>query len=496
MGGPGRDPGDHWSDPLDRRPSARAKLRRMGRRRVVIVGAGITGLATAHALLERLPDAEVTLLERAMRPGGNISTEREDGYVIDSGPDSWVSAKPQATALARAVGLSDELVGTLEANRRVYVAWKEGLYPLPEGFVLGVPTEIMPIVRTPLFSVRAKLRMGLEPFVPRHVANGEDESIASFVRRRLGKEVAERLVAPLLGGIYGGDAAELSIRATLPQFVDAEAKHGSLVLAMRAQRAAAKGGRSSESAFTTLRGGIGDFIAKLAARMGPRLRTGIAVSKLDRLSPGDVRGRLAVAIEGGAPMFADDVVLAVPANASARLLAAVEPEASALLGAIPHASTAVVFLAFGVDEIARSLDATGYIVPKTLGSPALAVTWVTSKWGARAPFGAVLIRVFLGGPGRQELVTRDDAALRDLAAAEVRTRMGVTAPPRLTRVYRFLSASAQPLVGHLGRIATVRERLAGLPGLHVAGSGYDGVGIPDCVRQAGSVAAAIASEPS
>jgi oxygen-dependent protoporphyrinogen oxidase len=375
------------------------------------------------------------------------------------------------------------------------VAWKEGLYALPEGFVLGVPTEIMPIVRTHLFSLRAKLRMGLEPFVARRVANGEDESIASFVSRRLGREVTERLVAPLLGGIYGGDASKLSIRATLPQFVDAEATHGSLVLAMRARRAATGAGKAPASAFVSLSGGIGGLIDRLAAHVGPRLRTGVRVASLSRLDEGDPRGRFALDVANGAAVFADEVVLAVPANAASRLLVTLEPLASQLLGAIPHASTAVVFLALRPGDIPRALDATGYIVPRNLGSPALAATWISSKWDARAPAGMVLLRVFLGGAGRDEVVTRDDAALIQMARDEIQTRMGATGEPRFTRVLRFMHASPQPLVGHLDRIAKVNELLSKRPGLYAAGSGYDGVGIPDCVRQGESVAAAIATLP-
>lgn len=459
-------------------------------KRIVIVGAGITGLATAHAILEKAPETTLTILEGARRAGGNISTEREGGFVIDCGPDSWVSAKPQATALAREVGLEEELVGTVEANRRVYVATKDGLHSLPEGFVLGVPTRFWPIVKTPLFSVRAKLRMGLEPFVPRRDADGGDESIASFISRRLGAEVTDRLVAPLLGGIYGGDANALSVRATLPQFVDAEAKYGSLVWAMRAQRAAAKKDNGA-SAFLTLRRGIGGLIDRLASEVGQRLRTGVRVSSLSVLPAGDARGRFALDIEGGAPAFADSVVLAVPANAASRLLSVVEPRASESLGAIPHTSTAVVFLAFRREDVRRPLDATGYLVPRSLGSPVLAATWVSSKWDARAPEGTVLLRVFFGGAGRDDVVTRDDAALIELAKAEVRSRMAVVGDSILSRVFRFMHASAQPLVGHLGRIAEVNLRLAALPGLFVAGSGYDGVGIPDCVRQARKVAEAI-----
>jgi oxygen-dependent protoporphyrinogen oxidase len=464
-------------------------------RRVVIVGGGITGLATAHALLARRPDLDLMVLERGARPGGNLSTERAGEFLMDCGPDSWVAAKPHATALARAIGLEGEIVGTIEANRRVYVASARGLHSLPEGFVLGVPTRVWPILRTPLFSCGAKMRMGLEPFVPRRATSGtpEDESITSFVSRRLGREVTERLVAPLLGGIYGGDASTLSVRATLPQFVDAEAKYGSLVLAMRAQRKAAR--RSPHagpaSAFVTLRGGIGGLIERLASRLGPRLRNGTRVSSVSRLPEGDPRGRFAVEIEGEAPLFAQDVVAAVPANAASRLLGSIDARASEILGAIPHASTAVVFLALRSSDVERSLDATGYIVPRTLGSPVLAVTWVSSKWDGRAPAGTVLLRVFIGGAGRDDVVTKDDEVLVGMAREEVRDRMGVLGPPLFSRVYRFMHASAQPLVGHLDRIREVTERLAASPGLYAVGSGYDGVGIPDCVRQAERVAEAI-----
>jgi oxygen-dependent protoporphyrinogen oxidase len=463
------------------------------RSKIIVVGGGITGLATAHAVLAKDPEADVLVLEGARRPGGNLSTERAEGFVIDGGPDSWVAAKPQATDLARTLGLSDELVGTVEANRRVYVASKGGLCPLPEGFVMGVPTALLPILTTPLFSILGKIRMGLEPFVPRRDLNGGDESIASFVSRRLGPEVAERLVAPLLGGIYGGDATKLSIRATLPQFVEAEAKHGSLVRAMQLGRKVPRG-RAPASAFTTLRGGIGGIVARLAERIGGRLETGVHVTAVVAAPAEERRGRFVVEVEGSSPIFADHVVLAVPANAASKVLASIEPRAAEILGDIPHASTAVVFLAFQGADVHRRLDATGYIVPRALGSPALAATWVSSKWEGRAPPGAVLLRVFLGGAGGEEVVLRDDAALIQLARDEVRGRMGVLGEPILTRVHRFLKASAQPLVGHLGRIAEVNEKLAKHPGLYVAGSGYDGVGIPDCIRQAERVAEAIQRE--
>jgi oxygen-dependent protoporphyrinogen oxidase len=472
-------------------------------RRVVIVGGGITGLATAHALMSGARATKrtmnITLLESSSRLGGNIITERRDGFTLDGGPDSWVSSKPQATALARGVGLGDELVSTLEAFRRVYVAWDGELHAVPEGLVLAVPTRIMPVLRSGLFSWRAKVRMGLEPLVPRHKSQGdEDESIASFVSRRLGREVCERLAAPLLGGIFAGDAGDLSIRATFPQFVEMEEKHGSLIRAMRRtpRGAAAKNGVAPPSAFTSLRGGMGTVVDALETSLaGLDLRVGQRARKLARLPSGDARGRYAIEMEDDSTRYADDVVLALPAHASARILEDIDVALSNELDAIPYVSTATVFLAFKKSDVSHALDATGFIVPKSLGRPMLAATWVTSKWDARAPAGQVLMRVFFGGTSGQGTLAKDDASLAALAQSELGALMGgLHAKPIFTRVFRFDRASAQPLVGHLGRMRRVRSGLERLPGVFVVGGGLDGIGIPDCVRQAGDVAIRILAE--
>jgi len=459
--------------------------------RVIVIGGGISGLSTAHTIRKLDPASEVLLLEERPRVGGNLVTERAEGFVLDGGPDSWVATKKEATELARSLGLETELMGTLEANRRSYIAWGDALHPLPEGFVLGVPTSIMPIIRTPLFSIGAKLRMAMEPFVARRVSTGEDddESIDSFVRRRLGPEVAERLVAPLLGGIYGGDAGALSIRATLPQFVEMEQKHGSLIHAMKGSyRPLSRGPKPSM--FTTVKSGIGTLIDRLAASIGKeRLRTGVKVRRVVSLID-DPRGRFAVETDG-ATEYADHVVLATPAHAAADLLASFGSRLGELLGAMPYVSTVVAFLSFHRKDIAHPLDATGYIVPRVLGRPALAATWVTSKWDARAPEGEVLMRVFLGGVGHEDILTKDDAEVVRIARDELSRSMGVTASPGLTRVFRFVRASPQPLVGHGGRMRQVRAILEATPGIHLVASGYDGVGIPDCVRQGEVVARAI-----
>lgn len=462
-------------------------------RRVIVVGGGISGLATAFAVHERDPSANVVVLEQGLRVGGNIVTVREQGFVLDGGPDSWVANKPDATALAKRLGLEEELIGTVRENRRALIAWEDRLHPLPEGFVLGVPTSVMPILRTPLFSVAAKLRMALEPFVPRRRPEGidDDESIDAFIRRRLGAEVAERLVAPLLGGIYGGDAGSLSMRATLPQFVEMEAKHGSLIHAMKtALRPTPASGGVKPSAFTSLRGGLGTLIDRLSGALGERIETGVKVDRVAALAD-DARGRFAVEAAGGTTRYADDVVMAVPAHVAVSVLAPFGDRLTSLLGAMPYVSTAVVIMAWDRKDVPFKLDATGYIVPRVLGRPALAATWVSSKWAHRAPDGHVLIRVFLGGAGHAEVMAKDDRELEALARAELLGTMGVEASPTLARVFRFVRASPQPLVGHPGRMRQARELLARTPGLHLVASGYDGVGIPDCVRQAEAAARTI-----
>ena len=470
-------------------------------RQVVIVGGGISGLAAAHALMTtaiaKKKSIGVTLIERRPGLGGNISTEKRDGFTLDGGPDSWVANKPQATALARALGLSSSLASTIEATRRVYVAHEGALHPMPEGLVLGVPTRMLPMVTTKLFSWAAKLRMGMEPLVPRRVTD-EDESIGDFIERRLGREVCERLAAPLLGGIFAGDAAALSIRATFPQFVEMEKRYGSLVVGMRAQAAAAaklanKGGEKP-SAFVSLRGGMGALIEALAKALeagGVAIYRGVTAKGIGRLPDGDARGMYAVELEGREPLFAHDVVLAGPTHVAARALESLDGALSSALAGIRYASTATAFLAFRRKDIAHPLDAVGFLVPRPQGRPILAATWVSSKWENRAPADHVLMRVFFGGACGEEILARDDAALAAVGMGELEALMGLRAKPLFTRVFRFDRASPQPVVGHLDRVAKIRRMLTKWPGIHAIGSGFEGVGIPDCVRQATSAAEAL-----
>jgi oxygen-dependent protoporphyrinogen oxidase len=459
-------------------------------RRLVVVGGGVTGLAAAHAALgrarERGGSVSVTLFEGSPRLGGNLMTERKDGFLLDAGPDSWVRTKPLASALATELGLGSALIGTNENARRYYIAWAGRLHAVPEGLVLGVPTRLGALAKTDLFSWRGKLRMALEPLVAARCFDGDDdESIADFAARRLGREAAERLVAPLLGGISAGDATDLSVRAAFPQLVAMEREHGSLVRGTRAAmraRAALSGGETA-SAFVSLQGGLGDLVEALVNRLreeGVTLRVGAAVARLGRKG-----SAWTVETEQGERVTADAVVIALAAPAAARVLGQLDAGLLQALSSMSFASTATVFLGYRRSDVSHPLDGSGFVVPRPLGRPILAGTWVSSKWKGRAPEGHVLMRAFFGGSRGEGVLGRDDHGLVQLARDELGALMGAfDAEPVLSRVFRFVGKSPQMRVGHLATMRSLHERVALLaPGVRLAGGGYDGIGIPDCIRQ-------------
>lgn len=480
----------------------------MSARRVVIVGGGVTGLTLAYLLGQRAADVAVTLIEARSQLGGNIVTEQRDGFLIDAGPDSFVRTKPDALALCRELGLEHELCSTRPEARRVYVVHQGRLELLPGGMALAVPTRLGPLLSTPLLSLAGKLRAGLEPFVPARRGSA-DESITSFFSRRLGVEVSEQIAAPLLGGIFAGDAASLSIDATFPQLVELERKHGSLLRGLfaaqlarggwtapdggsfgaRARRIAAlvrwlrRAPEDADSPFQSLRGGMSVLIEALAARLAPgSVRLGTRARGLERAIDG-----WRVALDDGSALAADAVVLAGPAHVSAELVP--DPGLRDELAAIPYGSSATVFFAFARAAVAHPLDATGFISPAS-ESRLLAATFVSSKWEGRAPPGHVLLRAFLGGERDADRLRRgSDAELVDFALVELRRLLGRLDTPLFTRVFRHERASPQPRVGHVERMRRVATRVAALPGVYLAGSAYDGVGIPDCVRQARRLAA-------
>ncbi len=472
----------------------------MSTRRVVVIGGGVTGLTVAYRILAARQDArgtklEVTVLEERPRLGGNIVTERRDGFVIDGGPDSFVAMRPQAKALCDDLGLGDRLIPTTPRNRRVFVALNGGLVQMPEGLSLGVPTRVWPMVRTPLVSWLGKARMALDLLIPKGPTDG-DESIGHFVRRRLGTEAASQLAEPILGGIYVGNVDALSLRATFPQLLEQEQKYGSLIrgaIAQMAARKLASGDKETPSAFLSLLGGMGELIDTLASaigKLGGTIRVGAPVAAISAGSDSAKSPRFLVRIGGDAAetIAADDVIVCTPAYAAADALDTLDRPLSALLRQTPYISSATVVVAYRRADVPHALDATGLVVPKSEKRRVLAATFISSKWAGRAPSDAVLLRVFVGGHRDPGALALSDDALIALAREELGAFVGVRVTPMLARVFRYERANAQPSIGHLGRVKRARALAETHPGLQFAGAAFDGVGIPDCVRQANDAA--------
>jgi protoporphyrinogen/coproporphyrinogen III oxidase len=452
---------------------------------VVVVGGGISGLAAALALHEAGRD--VLLLEAGARYGGVIRTETTAGFVIEAGPDSILALKPEGIALCRALGLGDRLIPTNPDTRTIFVLRRGRLHPLPEGMMLAVPTRIGPFLRSRLFSWPGKLRMGMDLVLPRGPAR-EDESIASLVRRRFGTEAVERLGEPLMAGIHAGDPERLSIRATFPRFVDLEARHRSLIRGMWAA-AGAPGPAARGSAFYSLAGGLGELVEAAVARLpAERRRTQAAVVSLARHDGG---WRLGLA--DGSSAAASAIVLAVPAPAAAPLLAPLSAEAVTILESIPFASSATIALGYRREDVAHPLDGYGLIVPRSEGLRCTACTFVSTKFGRRAPAGHVLLRAFLGGTRDPRVLDLADAEMTAIARGEMEAVLGLRGAPVLERVYRWPRATPQMEVGHLARMARLEAVLGGLPGLHLTGAGLRGTGLPDSIADGQRAAAAAAA---
>ena len=451
---------------------------------VVVVGGGIAGLAAARALREAGRDA--LLLEASPRYGGVILTETTGGFVVEGGPDAILAQKPEGLALCRALGLADRLIPTSPAMRTIFVLRRGRLHALPEGMMLAVPTRIGPFLRSGLFSWPGKLRMGLDLVRPRGAAT-EDESIASFVRRRFGTEAVERLGEPLMAGIHAGDPERLSIRATFPRFVDLEARHGSLIRGMWAAGRAAPA--STGSAFYSLAGGLGELVGALVAGLpATRRRTSAVVTRLEPREGGTL-----LTLADGTTVAAQAVVLAVPAPAAAPLLAPLSPGASELLASIPFASSATIALGYRREDVGHRLDGYGFIVPRGEGLRCTACTFVSTKFPGRAPEGHVLLRAFVGGTRDPGVLDLADAELVALVRREMGPLLGLRGSPVLERVYRWPRATPQMEVGHLARMARLEAILAGLPGVFLTGAGLRGTGLPDTIGDAQRAAAAAAA---
>jgi oxygen-dependent protoporphyrinogen oxidase len=443
---------------------------------VVIVGAGIAGLAAAWELAQR--GAKPLVLERSARAGGVILTEQVDGFVIDAGPDALLIQKPAAIALCRELGLGGRLFPTLQP-RTAFVLRKGRLIPLPEASVFGLPTRIGPFVRTRLFSLPGKLRMGCELFVPAR-RDGADESIGSFIRRRFGAEAVDYLAEPLLAGIHAGDVNRLSMQSTFPRLAQIERTHGSVLRGL----ASTPSVPSADGAFLSLPGGIGELAATLVQRLpADTIQYGAEVRSITGPGP------YALHLADGQTLTSRSVIVAAPAWAAAAMLAGVDPLLARLCAEIEYASSAIAVFGLRRDQVRHPMQGSGYVVPRVERRRVMAATWVTSKWPHRAPEGHALLRAFLGGAADPDATRHSDEAIAAAAFSELSEVLGINGDPLVTRVYRWPNGSAQHTVGHVERMKAIDERLAAFSGLDVTGSGFRGSGIPDCVADGRMTAA-------
>jgi protoporphyrinogen/coproporphyrinogen III oxidase len=468
--------------------------------RIAIIGGGIAGLAAAYELEKaRVQGAPVsyTLFEARPRLGGTLSSEIVDGAVLERGPDSFITEKPAAEELCRELGLGDELIPSNDAARKTWIVVRNRLVPLPDGLMFLVPTKLIPTAMTRLFSLSTKLRMGFELLHPPRAAEG-DESVAALVERHFGPEAVDRLADPLLSGIYGGDAAQLSAQTVLPRMVEMERKYGSLTRGMlaahrqmrsRAKSSAQNGknggadGKSSGSGiFTSLHGGMQQLVDALIGRLDPAcLRLGTSVRGLERTGSG-------WRVETGSESHVyDGVIVASPAWAAGVLLGPVDPELGEALGGIPYSSSITVNLVYDEARLGVLPEGFGFLVPASEGRAMLACTFVHRKFLGRTPPGKAVLRAFLGGMKNEALLAKSDETL----VATVRQELSEILGPKIIRmgeepehaqVSRWRRAMAQYAVGHKERIAQILGRVANLPGLRLAGNAYDGIGVPDCIR--------------
>lgn len=483
----------------------------MGAKRVIVIGGGVTGLSAAYRLKKLLPGLELRLVEAEGRLGGKVVTDRVETeygtFVVEGGPDTFISYKPAGIALCRELGIEGRLHGTNEKVHGSSVMKRGKLHKMPEGLTGLIPSKFGPMATTGLISWPGKLRMGLDLFVPPK-RDGGDETLAAFVRRRLGNELYERLIEPLMSGIYAGDGEELSLAATFPQLRQSELEHGSLVMGMfatkrknrelarkaaeEAAKAKAEGrelpARKKWPAFVTPELGLAEIVEALEPHFAKEeLLLGTKVTALRR------EGAEWVAeLDRGPALRADAVLMAAPAHGAAPLLRPLDGTMAEALAAIPHASTATLSVAYREKDLPKPFDSFGYVIPKAEGRSILAATFTSTKFPHRAPEGTVLVRAFIGRAGNDAGIDLSEEELLAMVKEELREILGIKAEPLFHRTFRWPLAMPQYVRGHLDRLAAIEAGVAKLPGLALAGNAYRGIGLPDCIASGEAAAKTLA----
>jgi len=473
-------------------------------KRIVIIGGGISGLAAAYRVAE-LSEAHqqpihLTLVEATSRLGGIIQSQHRDGFILERGPDSFISEKPEAIELARRLGIESRLIQTNEQNRRSFIVRGGRLRPVPEGFQLLAPSRFWPFVTSDIFSLTGKLRMSAELFLPRRHTNGsDDESLASFVRRRFGREALERMAQPMVGGIYTADPESLSLRATLPRFLDMEEKHRSLILSMwrkaRANRqTGVRGPRYSlflsfDTGMQVLVDRLSNLRSQISHLQQIEIKLNARVKKLESANEHATIWR--VTFDNTETIEADAVCVAVPSFTAAALLTDLAPEVSRHLREIKFASTATINMAYRRDEVAHKLDGFGFVVPRIENRSLIACSFSSVKFVGRAPDSHVLFRAFVGGALQPEMLDLDDTEMVSRVEQDLTELLGISGKPLFSEVARWQNSMPQYALGHLARVEQIENELTRFPGLTLAGNSYRGAGIPDCISSGERAADAI-----
>jgi oxygen-dependent protoporphyrinogen oxidase len=453
--------------------------------RVVVVGGGISGLATAYYLAQA--GVEATLVEARPRLGGVIRTEQVEGCTLEAGPDSFLSIKPAALDLIRELGMVDQVIGSNDHLRVTFVVRNGRMVALPDGLMMMVPTRILPLLATRLLSWRTKFRMGMELFrAPRPKA--EDQSVAEFVAEHYGQEAVEYLAEPLLSGVYGGNPSQLSITAVLPRFAELARQYGSLTRGVLAERRKARKEAAGAPLFRTLKGGLGQLTGAVEASIRGRVAIVLARAEAVERAADGFRVRVA-----GDWLDATHLVLACEAHHAAPLAAPLDARLAGLLAAIPYSSSMTVALGFAAADLTAPPVGFGFLVPKRERRRLVACTWVGTKFSHRVPEGMVVARCFLGGMEDAGVLDEDDETILAAVREELAALAGVSARPRFARLHRWPRSMAQYTVGHPARVAEIEARARAMGGLHLAGNAYQGIGIPDCIRMGRAAAVAIAS---
>lgn len=472
-------------------------------KQIAIIGGGISGLSTAYYLNKFLKDkkieAQIYIFEKETNLGGSITTLNKNGFIIEGGPDCFISEKPWALKLCKELGIGTEVVGTNEENKKTFILVKKKLIEMPEGLMLMIPTKIKPFIKTPLISLAGKIRMGMDLFIPAK-KDGADESLGSFVRRRLGQEALDKIAEPLVAGIHAGNPEKMSIKNTFPRFLEMEQKYGSLIKGMlarmnEAQKFTIKNqtGEPKLTLFMTLKEGLAELIDTLKINL---LNNTKIMIKNNALSINKITNGNKISYEIKTDVFTlkdiDTVILTTPAYAASELVKNFDNELSSILSNFPYVSAATVSVGFKRKDIKHPLQGFGFVVPKTEKRKIMATTWTSSKFSHRCGKDYVLLRGFLGGAANEKMAELEEKELVETVLSEWNSIMGISAEPVIQKAYRWIKGMPQYVIGHENTVEKIEKLASHHPGLIINGNYLRGVGIADCIHNSEITAQKIA----